>query len=109
MYLESPVGLDPAAVVLAAILQGQDSDRFNVQGSPTVILLVNGQPRTEQAELLSEVLATGDDWSMIRFESHDSASAWLDMQQAPAAPTGGAWDWLKVLHPVGTDLADTDW
>jgi hypothetical protein len=109
VYLDSPVGLDPAAVVLAAVLQGQDSDRFDVQGDPTVILLVNGQPRTGPAGLEYPVLASGEDWSMIRFESHGSATAWLDMQQAPAAPTGGAWDWLKVLHPVGTDLADTDW
>jgi hypothetical protein len=111
VYLDSPVGLDPAAVVLAAILQGQDPERFDVGGasgevSPSVVFLINGSPQPAPGE--PDILAQGETWTMVRFEDVVMAQLWLS-QQDPAAPTGGAWDWYKVLQPEAADLAHTSW
>ena len=46
---------------------------------------------------------------MILFPDQIVAQRWLALQQAPVAPTGGAWDWFKVLHPIEADLSMTAW
>ena len=108
-YLDSPIGLDPSAVVLSAILQGQDPDRFHVGLDSTVILLVNGTPQHPTLRPGSQLLDNGEDWLMIQFPDPVVARLWLAQQQEPASPTGGAWDWWKVLQPTEADLAETAW
>ena len=108
-YLDSPIGLDPSAVVLSAVLQGQDADRFEVGLESTVVLLVNGSPQNPVLSPGSELLEQGENWLMIQFPDPVVARQWLAQQQTPASPTGGAWDWWKVLQPTEADLAETAW
>lgn len=112
-WFDDPVGLEPAPVVLAAVLQGQDADRFQPSRDATTILLVNGGPG-------GQLRASGDlpdhailweegDASMVRFPHVGLARAWVDSQDATPVLVGGSFDWAKALHPRELGTAHTNW
>ncbi len=79
-WYDGPVALDPSAVVLSAILQGQPAERFGPGGS--IVLLVS---RANGAEALT-------------FADAAAAREWL-IEQPPPEVLGGAADWAAILRP----------
>lgn len=110
--------VDPSAVVLSAVLQGQDPARFQADPAATFLLLGNGaipsssrKARIDGGEVLDQghVAALDTAWELRAFPSPVAARAWVDAASTPPAQVGGAFDWLTALHPVGADAEQTRW
>jgi hypothetical protein len=109
LWYSGPARLEPSAVVLSAVLQGQRPDRFDVGADVQVLLLVNGVMGLEAREGVEPTLhASGEDWQALLFSNMWAASTWVAHGPDPQR-SGGAYDWLTALHPLEADLARTDW
>jgi len=86
--------LEPAGVVLAAVLQGQSPERFGVGAEVGMVLLVGGDGES----------------TTIRFDGPIQARQWVD-QNERGSPVGwgGAFDWWAVLHPKQADIGASNW
>ena len=105
-WFSGPLCLEPAGVVLSAILQGQDPDRFRLDPDTPVLLLVSDPALIPPAW----VLWGREGCAAIPFDDLAAARAWVDAQaDAPPQRTGGAWDWWVALHPKEADLHDVAW
>jgi hypothetical protein len=97
-WFNGPVGLEPAPIVLSAVLQGQDPARFKAKGAAGLVLLCSGeavQPPPSPGRLLwAEAEARA-----IAFDRLDEAAAWLGAHPTPPGQVGGALDWVKALQP----------
>ncbi|RME27070.1 MAG: hypothetical protein D6798_05395, partial [Deltaproteobacteria bacterium] len=108
--------LDPSGVVLAAVLQGQDRDHFQVGPGVPVVLLSVGRgpapppPPADGERLMEGVVAASDTpWSLLLFSDPQAAARWIARSPAPPLQLGGAWDWLVALHPAEASLEAVRW
>ena len=109
LWYAGPARLEPSAVVLSAVLQGQRPDRFDVGPEVPVLLLVNGVIDVERRDGVEPTVhASGEDWQALLFPDIQTASAWLGQGPEPQRH-GGAYDWLTALQPEDADLARTEW
>ncbi|NOY25184.1 MAG: hypothetical protein GXP62_04865 [Oligoflexia bacterium] len=111
VWWQGPPALDASAVVLSAVLQGQDPDRFQVGADVPMVLLSTGSKLLPPGRLLAAgtLSSTGTSWSMTRVEDADQVKRWIARQGAEPLQTGGAWDWLTALHPEAASLEATRW
>lgn len=103
--------LDASGVVLAAVLQGQDRDRFHTGPDSAVVLLSIGAGPTPPGERLIAG-AAGDprtEWSAWYLRSSAEVRAFLDEAGGSPRGLGGAYDWLTALHPDEASLEAVDW
>jgi hypothetical protein len=107
VWFGSPVGLEPAPIVLAAVLQGQEPARFSVAPGVAVLLIVNGPPAADVGS--EDVIQRGEGWAMMRFDQPQDAAAWVDAQSPPPIVVGGALDWVKGVHPDPPADWDPGW
>jgi len=105
-YFGTPVGLDPAAVVLSAVLQGCPADRFSLDARAGEILIVSSGPDPGAG---ARQIGAGPGWVALRFADRRGARAWVDAQSPPPVFVGGAWDWAVALYPRAVDLAEASW
>jgi hypothetical protein len=95
-FFRSPVGVEPAPVVLAAVLQGQPNARFIVTETARLVLICSGEVPGVAAPA---VLAVGSGWRALTFENADAGRAWLEAHPERPLMVGGSADWLRALHP----------
>lgn len=104
VWLGSPVGVEPAPVVLSAVLQGASPAHLSLSPGTPVLLLVSGTavggPEPERA-------APG--WSLLRFDDPQEAVVFVDHQDPAPVMVGGALDWQKAVHPVPPVGWDPGW
>lgn len=104
-WFDGPVGLEPAPVVLAAVLAGQDPARFSAQGEGGLVLLCSGEaaaPDPAPGRLLWAAGAA----RAIAFARTAEGAAWLAAHPSPPGQVGGALDWVKALHPRDPQVDD---
>jgi hypothetical protein len=108
VWFDRPEGVDPAAVVLSAVLHGADPARFGLDPSAAVLLLVHDAPRLAPGSACTAV--TGATWLQIcRFPSRAEAEVWRESWGDTPLRMGGAYDWMKALHPSGAELGRAGW
>lgn len=97
VWYGDPVGVEPAPVVVSMVLQGMSADRLQARADVPVVLLVNtdeGRPRPDRSPM-----AVWDTGYALRFDRLTDAVAWVDGQVLRPVVEGGAFDWVKALHP----------
>ena len=94
VWLGTPVGVEPAPVVLAAVLQGAPPSHFSLAEGTSVLLVLNGA-----AVGAPSPLAEGEGWSLLRFADAGAATRFVDAQDPAPVVVGGALDWQKAVHP----------
>jgi hypothetical protein len=121
VWYDGPAYAEPAGVVLAAVLQGQDPARFTTRGGARRVLLVAGGPASTAAagrgfNALDGVgayqggfLAAGNGWLALEFADPGASAAWAAQYVRAPYQAGGAWDWEVALHPEDADIARSAW
>ena len=107
-FFDGPVGLEPAPVVLAAIVAGQPPARFQAVGPAGVVLLCSGEPTQPPGPTLATLASrdSGPPGRALYFANRAAASAWLHAHPVPPALVGGALDWVKAVHPRAPAVED---
>ncbi len=102
-----PVGVEPGPTVLSMVLQGAPADRLQAREDAVTILLVNtdgGLPAPPAPPLLR--------WSegyALRFPTVAAAQAWVRSTAPPPVVEGGAFDWVKAIHPDDPRQTAVSW
>ena len=97
VWFDSPVGVEPAPLVLAAVLAGAPAARFRADDQAEALLIVNGTGAGWPAG--GEPLLAWPAGGLLRFPDAAAARAWIDAAPAPPVARGGAFDWARALHP----------
>jgi hypothetical protein len=92
VWWEGDPCIDPAGVVLSAVLGGKDAEDFQLDPLAQFVLIECGQDRRVQ-----------------HFQSPAEGRAWVDSQSMEPIQRGGAWDWAVALHPEQVRLEQAEW
>jgi hypothetical protein len=103
------VGLEPAGVVLSAVLQGQDAQRYTVAEGAPLALLVTGEGGPRPAPPPQGWLCEEELGAVAIFTEASAGARWAEEAAAPLVQRGGAADWLRALHPEKVDQGYTPW
>lgn len=104
VWWDGPPRVDAPAVVLSAVLQGADPDRFSLSQSATMILLTSAGPPAPWPPLLE-----GPGWRVHTAPSPTAARVWVDARVHPPHSQGGALDWAAALDPEGASAESARW
>ena len=102
-YFDRPVGLEPAPIVLAALLQGADPARFSPTPTARLALLTSDHPDANGA-----LWAEGR-YALRLFDDKAAAQRWLAQTQPPPTEVGRAADWVGMLYPEEADRYALSW
>ena len=102
-YFDRPVGIEPAPIVLAALLQGADPARFSPTPTARLALLTTDHPDPAGA-LWSE-----GRYALRLFDDKADAQRWLAQTQPPPTEVGRAADWVGMLHPEDAERYTLSW
>jgi hypothetical protein len=105
IWWSGPPKVDAPAVVLSAVLSGDDPARFDTHRASTFVLLIAGDGPMPPGELL----ANGRGWAAVRMPNAEAASRWrIGTGQTPHQ-WGGAFDWMATIHPHRADMKNARW
>ena len=96
VWFDGPMTMESSAVVLSAVLSGQDPNRFQLRHDVPVVLLVNGGP-----DLNGSHAAT--------YLNQLDAQQWISKWPSAPIQIGGAFDWDSSLNPDQADLSRASW
>lgn len=104
VWWDGPPRVDAPAVVLSAVLQGADPDRFELAESATLVLLTSAGPPPPWPPLLE-----GPGWRVHAAPGAAEARAWVSGRAIKPRQVGAALDWAGALHPGRADPSTARW
>ena len=105
VWWEGEPCIDPAGVVLSAVLGGQPAEDFQLDPMAHFVLIECGEVFFEGPP----AWPAGADWRVRSFPRSANAGSWVDEQGLDPIQRGGAWDWASVLHPESVRLEQAEW